>query len=241
LLKPAGASDEAHHRLAPLLVHEARSAAESDSLPGRLVPGDAALQVDPQRPTVYWWSQRVTIAGMTREQLIYQWHYGGAGGWRWLRLTLDADGFPAIAEVLAPGARQMDVYISRSLEEAAAKAFGRPEGGSLAVSRQRAEGPARIVRVIDDGPVPMGPMVYLDFPDRGVTTLLCRCMPSQVEDVVESPYYELVPGDELAEHFAVIPESLFLPHGLIELPARAKDGPAASEWLERILRLPRDF
>ena len=49
-------------------------------------------------------------------------------------------------------------------------------------------------RIIDDGPVPMGPYVYLNAPpSRTVTTVLCRCSPSQVEAFIETRYYDLRP------------------------------------------------
>ena len=75
-------------------------------------------------------------------------------------------------------------------------AFGDPlPGRRFSIERAADEAPDVVVaRIIDDGPVPMGPYVYLNAPpSRAVTTVLCRCSPSQVEAFIETRHYDLLP------------------------------------------------
>jgi len=47
--------------------------------------------------------------------------------------------------------------------------------------------------VIDDGPVAMGPIVYLIAGTHSVSTLICRCMPAQAGKILSTSSYELLP------------------------------------------------
>jgi hypothetical protein len=76
-----------------------------------------------------------------------------------------------------------------------------------------------VANVIDDGPVPMGPVVYLLQHSRDVSTLICRCMASRGGELLGQTNYELHLSAPLTGSRSAFP-------------------PAA---LERQLRLPRSF
>jgi hypothetical protein len=48
-------------------------------------------------------------------------------------------------------------------------------------------------------PQPMGPFLYLDYPARRVSTLICRCEPSQVAWFPASHLYRLVDRQQQAD------------------------------------------
>jgi hypothetical protein len=111
-----------------------------------------------------------------------------------VRLTLKPDGSPVIWEILEAGARVRQVIVSQSLETAARGAVGAAlPGRRFAVEADVAAAPAVVVaRVIEDGPVVMGPMVQVDAAGR-VVTVFCRCMPTPSRAVSGEGYFELRP------------------------------------------------
>jgi hypothetical protein len=54
------------------------------------------------------------------------------------------------------------------------------------------------VRLIEAGATPLGPFVYLTEDGRDIQTVLCRCMASEVDNILGLGEYELLPLDELA-------------------------------------------
>lgn len=172
--------------------------------------GDDAL-LDSSRPTVYAGTFAKGDMGNHHDQVVYFWRYpacsevrrNGSGDRRNLsiegrgvRITLGSDGFPLVWEALSTATDTRILFVSESLEAAAQREFGSPlPGRRYAVERSLEETPNIVVaRVLDDGPVPMGPYVYLNAsPQRTVTTILCRCMSSQVNEFAETRYYDLVP------------------------------------------------
>ena len=90
------------------------------------------------------------------------------------------------------------LFVSRSLESAARSTFGPPSPRRrFSIERLITDAPLSVVaRVLDDGPIPMGPYVYVDSEGR-VTTVLCRCMPSQVRAFSGNGYYDLQPLEAL--------------------------------------------
>jgi hypothetical protein len=70
-----------------------------------------------------------------------------------------------------------------------------------------------VARVIEDGPQPMGPIVYVSADGVTVETLICRCMSSQVDELVASETYPLVADDALAPPPADLLSLLRLPVG----------------------------
>ncbi len=145
---------------------------------------------------VYYQLGAVQIAEINRTQMTYLWSCGDEKQLeRGVRLTLDSRGLPAIWEVLddRPGAQV--VFISRSLEEKAQAAYGTPAAGRrFAVEPELAAAPDVVVaRVNEDGPVAMGPIVHLTAPRGEISTVICRCMPTQARQLVATVYYELKP------------------------------------------------
>ena len=145
-----------------------------------------------------------------------------------VRLTLNSAGQPAIWEVLADSSGARLVFVSQSLEAAAAARFGKAlPGRRHAIERSVEEAPEVVVaRVIDDGPIAMGPIVYLSAGTRTVSTLICRCMPAQVKTLRTTATYDLLP----------LPA---IPSDLLPLTPGFWPGEAATDnRLEKWLRLP---
>jgi hypothetical protein len=189
---------------APLIVQEVDDGWEADLTE----PFGAITQkgtIDQERPTVYVATSTARLGGREHDQVTYAWRYPERtpresclkdAGMRGVRLTLSADGMPLVWEALSTEEPRRVLFVSNSLEEAAKREFGDPlPRRTFSVEREVAE--ARdvvVVRVIDDGPVPMGPYVYLSaLPRRDITTVLCRCSPSQVDEFVATRSYELLP------------------------------------------------
>jgi len=111
---------------------------------------------------------------------------------RGVRLTLDSREQPVIWEVLddRPGPRV--VFVSRSLEEKAKSVFGAAATGrSFAVEQLLDVAPDVVVgRVIEDGPVAMGPIVH-QTANGEINAVICRCMTTQARQLVATKYYEL--------------------------------------------------
>ena len=105
-----------------------------------------------------------------------------------------------IWEVLADSAGAELVFVSQSLEAAALAEFGRTlPGRRYAIERGVEEAPKVIIaRVLDDGPVAMGPFVYLSAGTRAVSTLICRCMPAQTKKLLATSAYDLLPFQAMA-------------------------------------------
>jgi len=114
-------------------------------------------------------------------------------------MLFNGDGFPCVWAILAAGfvrdhsAPLKLLFVSDSLEQAAAKAFGPPlPGRRYSIERDVGDAPTTVVpRIVEDGPIPMGPYVYLAADTHALTTLLCRCEPSQARSFIETDYYDL--------------------------------------------------
>ena len=154
-------------------------------------------------PVVCYAADSLQFAGRAHARFSYQWFYSSASppGERaalprqGIRITLDAQGQPAVWEVLADTTRLRLIFVSQSLETAAAAEFGKPlPGRRYAIERGLGHAPDVIVpRVVDDGPAVMGPIVYLSEGTRNVSTLICRCMAAQVKQVMATRTFELIP------------------------------------------------
>lgn len=210
LLKPADEPDGAvGTSLAPLLVQDVRPSApgyriEGTHRPGRVVlnaAGDVAVEAS--IPTVYIDTGAVDLQGRTYDQVTYVWWYPRSAGVndveaRGVRMTLGDDGFPLVWEVLGAGQVYL-LYVSMTLERFAREQYGPPLAGRL-FSAERSMEEARysaVLRVLEDGPMPLGPYVYVTGRDRLITALHCRCSPAQFDRVGETDLYELVPLAEL--------------------------------------------
>lgn len=209
--------------LAPLIVQEVTSESgeprDSDRFGALSGAASDPLTVEPGRPTVYYEESRTTVGGTERKQIAYVWFYEmrppnatdqSAIAVTGIRGTLGEDLFPLVWEVEeAPRHRNLDehgfrlLFVADSVEARAIDAFGQAlPGRRHVVERCIEESPDTIVaRILEDGPVPMGPFVYRGGSPAAVTTLLCRCSPSQVQEIVETAYYELRPLEELGPLF----------------------------------------
>jgi hypothetical protein len=170
-------------KLAPLLIQEiAGPESRSNNHPG----------------TIYYQMGVIQRAGMNYLQMTYLWSLGdGTALTHGVRLTLDSQGLPVIWEILSdpPGPRV--VFISSSLEEKAKATFGLPAAGrSFAAEQPRSVSPDVVVaRVIEDGPVAMGPIVH-QTANHEISAVICRCMPTQARQLAATEYYELKPLSE---------------------------------------------
>jgi hypothetical protein len=244
LLKPQIAGENIYERLAPLIVQETSKPDDRAAAPGRLDRDANGLRVAADTSVIYYSTALRPVGGKQREQVTYTWFYPSDARqlrWRWLRLTLGDDGFPAVAETLSDDAGLFRIYASRSLEAAAIKGRElRDRFGAFALNRPDAAARAHLVSLYDDGPMPLGLFVYLDAAEMHFATVLCRCMPSQVREITETATFALVPADDWCSLGACPQdEMLGLPDG-VELPDWAKAA-AGPDWLPRVLRLPEQF
>jgi len=131
------------------------------------------------------------------------------------------------------------ICVSQSLEAAAQTEFGKAlPGRRYAIERGLDEAPATIVaRVIDDGPIAMGPFVYLSAGRRVVSTLLCRCMPAQVRKIVATGNYDLEPFQS-GPGASLLTQAKALSN---ERTAFWPSDAAGDVPLEKRLRLPKAF
>ncbi|HWQ91043.1 MAG TPA: hypothetical protein VN673_05180 [Clostridia bacterium] len=195
-------------------------------------PSSQALQ-----RTVYYGADTARRGDQLHARFTYVWRFAPEssgrmpeiGGFQGVRLTLNSRGEPVIWEVLRDRSGAELVFVAQSLENAAREQHGAPlPGRRHAIERGTNQAPKVIVaRVIEDGPVPMGPMLYLDAATHSVITLICRCMPPQVKNLVDTEVYALTSAgaDAVAEFGAVMEIG----------------DPAGSSRIERVLRLPKNF
>lgn len=209
LRKPrSGASFAREADLAPLIVEQLPDSPRTDlvsqtSFGAAYRRDNGVADVDLTDRVVYAGTSQVSIDGAVHDQVLHLWVYpddsGGGVTWRGIRTTLGADGFPLVWEVLSQGSRERCLYVSASLERAASASFGDVVPGRRHAVERSVESAPRtvVVRVIEDGPIPLGPYVYVSAEGKEVITLHCRCSPSQVDEFAISDYYELVPVESL--------------------------------------------
>lgn len=168
------------------------------------------------------------LDGRLHDQFSCRWSYvssepstNSVRKWQGVRLTLNAAGEPVIWEVLEDSSGADIIYVAQSLELAARTQFGPPlTGRKFSIERSLLDAPQTVVaNVIDDGPTPMGPVVYLNQQSRDVTTLICRCMASQGGTLLRQTNYEL----------------------LLTAPSNGWPSTFPLTPLEQRLRLPRSF
>lgn len=196
--------------LAPLLVQKLPAQAQHDdvhSVQFGAVLNDRAggLLVDPSLPTLYARYQPADSASGAWAWVVFVWGYPApeptAGVvFRGLKMTLDAEGYPVVYEPWGgladssrvPGTVQ-PLFVDRSVETAAAARFGPPlPGRRFSIEPTLELAPDLfVVQLLDRGPIPMGPYVYLDYPRSMASTVLCRCSPSQVDRFKVERWYDL--------------------------------------------------
>ncbi len=250
--KPVEQDSEAlTFKLAPLLLEEVKGHAgeNREGAPfGTLLFTNGTAVVDCSAPALYVLPGTVDIGGKPHLTFTYLWFYtaapvsrrGGAGlPAQGVRLTLNSAGAPATWEILADPSGAELVFVSESLERTALARYGKPlPGRRYAVERGTNETPGIVVaRVIDDGPVPMGPIVYLAAGSHAVSTLICRCMPAQAKTLRLTRTYDLQPLRVAAPELARLGE---------DLKRRGHAGfwpgeESSENRLQTALRLPADF
>lgn len=210
LLKPRDAAPDRAMTMAPLIVLEVVSnvsnTAKRAELGALYADNRNQLRINPAQPTVYTTESTLQFDGHVYNQVTYVWWMNGANTRTadrrpqpvGVRMTLDDEGFPVAWEMIDRDDGLDLVFVSRSLEAAARSSFGSPSPGRhFSIERSITDAPQSVVaRVLDDGPIPMGPYVYVDREGR-VTTVLCRCMPSQVRAFDSNGYYDLQPLESL--------------------------------------------
>lgn len=170
-------SPEDGDELAPLFVVERAAAGEGDSsrtLKLRLETGQFEHR------------------GLALTWRDYRWSFSdGRGGA--LRGVFGEDGFPLLYEVLTDSREIRRVFVSTTLEtEAAAEHGAILDGCRYAIERAADDSGRTIVAAeFENGAMPLGPFVYLDAAHGDVTTVICRCMPTQVETIDSAKSYEL--------------------------------------------------
>jgi hypothetical protein len=198
LFKPApGEVDALSWKLAPLIMQEVATP-QTDFKQDELI-GLGITVVGPTRPAVFALQGDTLIDGQIHAQVTYVWGYArdqsppGAFLTQGVRMTLNSAGEPVIWEPLTIMTNVRVLFIAESLEKAATEQYGPPLPGRRYAVENSIDQQAQIVvaRVIDDGPIAMGPIVYVQTGTRAVTTVLCRCMPAQVSQVVGTREYQL--------------------------------------------------
>jgi hypothetical protein len=177
LWRPEEGEESPQRALAPLWVEQV----SSDGVP------------DGAQPIVRFSSGVTRLAGREHTTWTYAWYPRGGAATQGLRMTLGSDGFPLIYEVLRDSAGARLIFVDAALEERAARDHGAAlPGRRFAVERSVEEAPRVVVGgLLEPGPIPMGPFVYLWETTADVNLVLCRCMPSRVDAILESRPYRL--------------------------------------------------
>ena len=260
--KPAGSASDLDVYAAPLILQEVQPAGRI----GRVrVDESGRPSVEAGTPTVYYGRSRGTLDGSEYERLIFLWFYAplvesessSSLPVQGVRITYDSEGLPFLWETMANDQPTRIVFASRRLETLARQQYGPPLPGrrhsletavasdavasDAVASDAVASGPGAIVaRVLEDGPLPMGPIVHL-LPGGGVGTLSCRCMPSQVDNYVETLPYNLVPLQALADLGLHDLDWITAQHSAALHLAFTLDVAQDPPLLSQLLRLPDDF
>jgi hypothetical protein len=190
-----------------------------------------ATQLEADR-IVWSYPSRAEIQGRDHEQRVYFWEQqraASAVSYQGIRITLNPAGDPSIWEVLNDSKGAEIIWVSQSLEIAAAKEFGPALAGRLcSVERALSETPRVVVpHLVDDGPMPMGPILYI-AEGGDIHVVACRCSAAPAQTLEAQGVYRL---EEIS------PESA---------EQQLRSGPAAQSWfdpgrLETRLRLPKEF
>jgi hypothetical protein len=229
--------------LAPLLVVKAPDNGNSSSSSSDGFPAICIHDTGADGPVIYWHEGEGVLNGDRHAQVTFVWFFGGttpAGppSMQGVGITLNSAGHPVIWEVLTDRQEVRQLFVAESLEQAAAAHFGPTlPGRRYAIEPSKSEHPGIVVsRVLEDGPVPMGPMVYLAAGTRAISTVLCRCMPAQVKTIQVGAGYELVPMALLDTSGAGKESGAAWQHFVQEI----LDGRGSQKSLES-LRLPKKF
>ena len=188
LLKPTEAdfADGFGYKYAPLIIQE-------------VLNTNAPVDVS----EVFVQESATVLNGKVHHQIAYVWQTPQSarqpGRMQGIRMTLNSAGLPVIWEVLTDSSGADIIYVSQSVEAAALREFGSPlPGRHFAVERSMSDAPQVVVaRVIEDGPAPMGPIIYLQAGTSDVSTIICRCMDAQAKRLVGTVQFRLIASKSL--------------------------------------------
>jgi hypothetical protein len=195
LFKPAERCiNEAGFALAPLILQESELREPQAEL-GALQHTWHGTVLDRSHPVVYYVPDTTVLNGQSLPRLAYVWFYSRHGrlAAQGVRLTLNTSGKPSLTEVLADRSGKQLLFVTSSVEERSKNQHGPPlPGRKFCVERSLQETPGTVVaRVIEEGPVPMGPIVYVEKNAHDIATVICRCMPAQGSHVLRTFTYDL--------------------------------------------------
>lgn len=175
--------------LAPIIIQESNPSEGSQDFPARSAP---------LAPGVWGFESAVEIHGRPHPQVSYVWQattFSATGtneSWAGVRITLGTSGQPVIWEILSSSSEERVFFVAESLEAAAHREWGAALPGRLSsIEPSSTEAHTVVARVLSDGPVPMGPIVYVEQHTGAIRTVLCRCMPAQLDHITTGPEYEL--------------------------------------------------
>ena len=237
--------------MAPLIIQEIPPGGAGDMTDRfGFVTADSSgrLHIDSTRPVVYYSQSYVDLGGSVYQQISYLWCYdrGNTDCFgknmgitvQGIRMTMDGTGSPEITEVLDDTSNHRILYVYTTLEETAVNVFGKPlPGRAYSIERNQEDLPDAVVaRVVERGPEPSGPFVYIQSCSHDITTLLCRCENTQFLDIGEDILYELLPIEELKN--VGINNTTWSKEILNNRYPQSKE---EKNWLLRALRLPTEF
>jgi hypothetical protein len=149
------------------------------------------------RIDVVWaFTNSIVLRDKTHLQQTFLWQPRGqknlGGQLQAIRVTFDSEDRPAIWEVFRERSGAELIWISQAFEISAADQFGSPLPGRMSSAEQSfADAPRAIVpAIVDDGPMPMGPMLYMDA-HGDVPVVACRCSAIQASTLEERGLYQL--------------------------------------------------
>ncbi len=210
LYKPGPTDGLLSIELAPLIVMEVApnktKAPPAHSFGAVVLESSGTFDVDLSKPTVYFDERSLEIHGKTYTERVFAIyarpgdHGVNSGRLITVHFVLGADGFPLAGLVWNQWFKERRrpcgyaVFVSEELEQRARQRFGAPQPGcrySIERGPRRACSPT-VPGVFGAGPIPMGLYVYIDR-SAIPTTLLCRCSPAQMNEVLDTRDYRLEP------------------------------------------------
>ena len=187
--------------LAPLIVHELADADGEDD-PGPFWGTHITRRsIESAMITVHAEVLTVNVAGARFAVVDYTWNYSSreaefTSADATLRIVVGPDGYPIVWQAKRWAENESFIFVSESFERLAREQFGEPLPGQRYACQSGWGGfTGYVTGTLPDGPVPMGHYVYLDAPDRRITTVLCRCSPSPMRTVVNTREYQLDVSD----------------------------------------------
>lgn len=162
-------------------------------------------------PTVFVWPaeglEMLNDGALSRR--IFAWYQSAPKGevdhvkpqLRGVRITYNREGLPILWEASHGPDRPLLVFVSAELERTAVEQFGPPLAGRLfAVEKPIDETPQwTVVGAVSDAATAMGPVVHIRQPSGEMSSIICRCMPSLTDEVVETRTYQLAPWPQTVE------------------------------------------